>query len=64
MEDQAKTVCELPGGWAKEKHIDPVEQTVARILRMKPKEQKIVSQPMNALMDGMEGKDEWEVPQI
>lgn len=43
---------------------DPVETAAARIRRLKPKEQKIVIQTMKALMDGMEGKDEWKVPQI
>ena len=55
---------ELLGRRAKEKENDPVETTAARIRRLKPKEQKIVIQTMKALMDGMEGKDGWEVPQI
>ena len=49
---------------AKEKENDPVETTAARIRRLKPKEQKIVLKTMKALMDGMEGKDGWKVPQI
>ena len=55
---------ELLGRRAKEKENDPVETTAARIRRLKPKEQKIVLKTMKALMDGMEGKDGWKVPQI
>ena len=55
---------ELLGRRAKEKENDPVETTAARIRRLKPKEQKIVLKTMKALMDGMEGKDKWKVPQI
>ena len=43
---------------------DPAAKTIARIRRLKPKEQRIVLKTMKALMDGMEGKDGWEVPQI
>ena len=55
---------ELLGRRAKEKENDPVETAAARIRRLKPKEQKIVLKTMKALMDGMEGKDGWKVPQI
>ena len=55
---------ELLGRRAKAKENDPVETTAARIRRLKPKEQKIVLKTMKALMDGMEGKDGWKVPQI
>ena len=55
---------ELLGRRVKAEENDPVETTAARIRRLKPKEQKIVIQTMKALMDGMEGKDGWEVPQI
>ena len=55
---------ELLGRRAKAKANDPVETTAARIRRLKPKEQKIVLKTMKALMDGMEGKDGWKVPQI
>ena len=55
---------ELLGRRAKEKENDQVETTAARIRRLKPKEQKIVLKTMKALMDGMEGKDGWKVPQI
>ena len=55
---------ELLGRRAKEKENDPVETTAARIRRLKPKEQKIVLKTMKALMDEMEGKDGWKVPQI
>ena len=43
---------------------DPVAKTIDRIWRLKPKEQKIVIKTMKALIDGMEGKNEWKVPQI
>lgn len=55
---------ELLGRRAKAEENDPVETTAARIRRLKPKEQKIVIKTMKALMDGMEEKDGWEVPQI
>ena len=55
---------ELLGRREKEKENDPVETAAARIRRLKPKEQKIVLKTMKALMDGMEGKDGWKVPQI
>ena len=55
---------ELLGRRSKEKENDPVETAAARIRRLKPKEQKIVLKTMKALMDGMEGKDGWKVPQI
>ena len=55
---------ELLGRRAKAKENDPVETTAASIRRMKPKEQKNVLKTMKALMDGMEGKDGWKVPQI
>ena len=55
---------ELLGRRAKEKENDTVETTAARIRRMKTKDQKIVLKTMKALMDGMEGKDGWKVPQI
>ena len=61
------TVSRIEGGQArraKAKENDPVETTAARIRRLKPKEQKIVLKTMKALMDGMEGKDGWKVPQI
>ena len=60
----AMSADELLGRRAKEKENDPVETTAARIRRLKPKEQKIVLKTMKALMDGMEGKDGWKVPQI
>ncbi|MCU6761924.1 anaerobic benzoate catabolism transcriptional regulator [uncultured Roseburia sp.] len=43
---------------------DPAAKTIARIRRLKPKEQRIVLKTMKTLMDGMEGKDGWEIPQI
>lgn len=43
---------------------DPAAKTIARIRRLKPKEQRIVIKTMKALMDGMEEKEGWEVPQI
>lgn len=55
---------ELLGRRAKEKENDPVETAAARIRRLKPKEQRIVLKTMKTLMDGMEGKDGWEIPQI
>ena len=55
---------ELLGRRVKAEENDPVETTAARIRRLKPKEQKIVLKTMKALMDGMEGKDGWKVPQI
>lgn len=50
-----------PAGDRKE---DPAVKTIARIWRLKPKEQKIVLQTMKALMDGIEEKDRREFPQI
>ena len=55
---------ELLGRRAKAKGNDPVETTAARIRRLKPKEQKIVLKTIKALMDRIEGKDVWKVPQI
>lgn len=40
------------------------EKIMLRIRRLKPREQKIVIQTMSALVDGMEGKDGGEIPQI
>lgn len=40
------------------------EKIMLRIQRLKPREQKIVIQTMSALVDGMEGKDGGEIPQI
>lgn len=56
---------ELLGRPAGEKRkSDPVETAIARLRQLKPKEQRIVTRTMKALMDGIEGSDGNKIPQI
>lgn len=56
---------ELLGRLAGEKRkSDPVETAIARLRQLKPKEQRIVTRTMKALMDGIEGSDGNKIPQI
>lgn len=53
-------------GWSagEKRKRDPVETAIARLRQLKPKEQRIVTRTMNALMDGIEGSDGNKIPQI
>lgn len=53
-------------GWSagEKRKSDPVETAIVRLRQLKPKEQRIVTRTMNALMDGIEGSDGNKIPQI
>lgn len=53
-------------GWSagEKRKSDPVETAIVRLRQLKPKEKRIVTRTLNALMDGIEGSDGNKIPQI